>query len=706
MAAGSFLFENKLRPGCYIQIKGVPKASANMSERGTAVILMNADSGGLLTEISANDILTGGSSAKGFPLSMFTDTKSILNYVYPYVNKLFIGRLNSGGTKAQAVVLGGPTKAHGEYPVLRCTAATAGTSGNDIKLSIYKEPSYDICVEVYTGDTRIGTAKANYGSPDIIPGYNLDGMILDNPNEDSVEDYVTGLGAIAAADIPDKDHAIVIQLSGGDASTKAVGVYESPNPSLTIEAANSGTVGNNLRLEIYQVSSGVNVDIYDSGSVVFTSYINIESSEDGTYIDADTLNALTDDGYGVAITNFVSFTGNMIVPQGSTDESPLVIQLSGGLAGGGSGDPLLTAKANYDGTFGNGLSVMIVAEASGEGKYKGQGFFVRTSLNGEVVDEQNVKLPSELRDNDYLQFIKADGLSALSAVAAVDLAGGANGSESDSNLTKILGKLTGLSWNTLGFCGKDDNKSVIDTYIKNLRENKGKYRQAVLFNNSSSDYEGVVSPFQAFAVDDDDVDWLETPSEDADEEVARQAELRLRQMFAVGFVTAITAGSDVNISNTYAPVPANVIEVIPAPDEDEDVEEDLRVGLLTFTHNSRNQIVIEKDINTLHTYTQTRTAPFSKNRVIRCLDELSNTKVMVWEEMFIGKIDNNVTGRNLLKSQILAIIQNLVKLGALNESDTQIVVEPGDDPDKVRSYETVRPIDAMEQLYSYVTVLG
>ena len=44
MAAGSFLFENKLRPGCYIQIKGVPKASSNMSERGTVVILMNADS--------------------------------------------------------------------------------------------------------------------------------------------------------------------------------------------------------------------------------------------------------------------------------------------------------------------------------------------------------------------------------------------------------------------------------------------------------------------------------------------------------------------------------------------------------------------------------------------------------------------------------------------------------------------------------------
>lgn len=478
MAAGSFLFENKLRPGCYIQIKGVPKASANMSERGTVVILMNADSGGLLTEISANDILTGGSSAKGFPLSMFTDTKNILNYVYPYVNKLIIGRLNYGGTAASARILG-------------------------------------------------------------------------------------------------------------------------------------------------------------------------------------------------------------------TSESPQ-----------------LTATANYSGTFGNGLSVIIVAEATGEGKYKGQGFFVRTSLNGEVVDEQNIKLPNELRDNDYLSFTKADSLTALSAVAAVDLAGGTNGTESDGNLTKILGKLTGMSWNTLGFCGKDTNRAVIDTYIKNIRENKGKYRQGVLFNNGSSDYEGIISPFQAFAVDDDDVDWLDTESTDPTEEAERLAALRLRQMFAVGFVAAITAGSDVNISNTYAPVPANVIEVIPAPDEDEDVEADLRLGLLTFTHNSKNRIVIEKDINTLHTYTQTRTVPFSKNRVIRCLDELSNTKVMVWEEMFIGKIDNNATGRNLLKSQIMTIIQNLVKVGALNESDTVIIVEQGDDPDKVRSYETVRPIDAMEQIYSYVTVLG
>lgn len=479
MAGGSFNFENKVRPGCYVQIKGVPKASANMSERGTVVVLMNADSGALVTELSSNDILTGGSAAKGFPTSTFTDTKSILNYVYPYVNKIIVGRLNSGGKKATAVVL-------------------------------------------------------------------------------------------------------------GEASS-----------------------------------------------------------------------------------------------------------------------PKLSATSKYAGLAGNNLSVMIIAEKSGEGKFKGEGFFVRTSLSGEVVEEQNIKSPTDLKDNDYLVFTKASDLTTLSAVAGVDLAGGTNGAESSDNLTKVLNRISGMSWNTLGFCGDDKNRPLIESYIRNLRENKGKYRQAVLFNSGTSDYEGIISPYQAFAVDDDDIEALETEiSGDEDAENARKEALHLRQMFAVGFVAALTAGSDVNISNTYANVPANVINVIPVIDEDEDVEGKLKEGILTFTHNSRNQIVVEKDINTLHTYTQTRTAPFSKNRVIRTLDELSNTKVQIWEEMFIGKIDNNVTGRNLLKSQILSIVQNLVKLGALNESDTQIVVEQGDDVDKVRSYETVRPIDSMEQLYSYVTVLG
>lgn len=473
MAAGSFLFENKLRPGCYIQIKGVPKASSNMSERGVVVILMNADSGGLVTEISANDILTGASASKGFPLSMFTDTKSILNYVYPYVNKIVIGRLNAGGTKAQVYVL-------------------------------------------------------------------------------------------------------------GDSETTAS----------------------------------------------------------------------------------------------------------------------LLAQANFGGTAANKLSVVIVAEASGEGKYHGEGFFVRTTLDGELVDEQNVKLPSELKANDYISFTVGETLAALSAVAAKDLVGGTNGTESDSNLTNILSKLTTMAWNTLGFCGKDTNRSVIETYINNLREKKGKYRQGVVFNYTAADYEGIISPFQAFAVDDDDIEALEAGGAGVADAIA------LRQRFVIGFVAAITAGADVNISNTYHAVPSNVTAVIPIYDEDEDVDSYLENGAFIFTHDSKGNIVVEKDVNTLHTYTQKRTPPFSKNRVIRALDEMSNTKVQIWESDFIGKIDNNDMGRTLLYNQIVKIIKTLISIGAFAESDYSVVVEQGDDVDKVRTYEQVRPVDSMEQLYSYVTVLG
>lgn len=255
---------------------------------------------------------------------------------------------------------GGATKAHGAYPVLRATAEAAGASGNDLKLLIYKEPTYDICVDVYTGNTRIGTAKENYGSPDIIPGFNLDGMILDNYNEDSVENYVTCLGAIAASDIPNKDNAIVIQLSGGDASTKAVGIYESPNPSLTIEAAASGSAGNSLMVEIYDNGSSIVVDIYNGSDEVFSSYFNAAAGEYGTYISANTLNALTDSGLhdGVAITDFVSFTGGMTIPPGYTDKSPIDIQLSGGSDGGEGYEeaPLFQSRDEINATLGaNGL---------------------------------------------------------------------------------------------------------------------------------------------------------------------------------------------------------------------------------------------------------------------------------------------------------------------------------------------------------------
>lgn len=556
MAAGSFLFENKLRPGCYIQIKGVPKASSDMSERGTVAILMNSDSGGLITELSANDILTGSSASKGFPLSSFTDTKSILNYVYPYVNKLVIGRLNSGGTKASVVLIRQGSGIHQMRP--------------------------------WTTDS-------------------------------------TGAGQQSAIDTDGNDY------------------YKQDGCTYTATGVPDGV-------------SDFNV-LWDSLDKIYFGYT----------VDVAPVT------FGDIKLHILSTTGT----------------------------PLLTAQAKFDGTFGNKLSVIIVAEAAGEGKYHGQGFFLRTSIDGEVVDEQNIKLPSEIKDNDYVTFIKAQGLTELSAIAAADLSGGTNGSESDTNLTKILSKLSGMAWNTLGFCGKDENRAVIETYIRNLRENKGKYRQGVIFDWENADYEGIISPFQAFAVDDDDVELLEAGS--TEEAVAA---LELRKRFVVGFVAAITAGADVNISNTYHDVPQNVIDVIPIYDEDEDVEDLLRLGAFVFSHDSDGNIVVEKDINTLHTYTQTRTQPFSKNRVIRALDELSNTKVMIWERNFIGKIDNDDMGRTLLYNQILKIVKNLINIGAFADYDYSIVVEQGEDVDKVRTYEQVRPIDSMEQLYSYVTVLG
>lgn len=342
---------------------------------------------------------------------------------------------------------GEATKAHGAYPVLRATAATAGASGNDIKLLIYKEPTYDICVDVYTGSTRIGTAKADYGSPDTIPGFYLDGMILDDYNESSVEDYATFLGTIAASDIPNQDNAIVIRLSGGDASTKAVGIYESPNPSLTVEAANSGSAGNSLMVEIYDGGSNIVVNIYNGVDEVFSSHFVAERGEYGTDISADTLNELTDDGLheGVAITDFVSFTGDITISSEYTSESPVVIQLSGGEdAGSGSGSAYVEGT-DYEAAFDDDGYLVITSLKNIDGTYKiptGEAIaFSAQKLNPAAVDVGDViggvdvsgnKSGFELVDECFPRFrlvpglLLAPGYSGNAGLAAVMAAKAAN----------------------------------------------------------------------------------------------------------------------------------------------------------------------------------------------------------------------------------------------------------------------------------------
>ena len=117
---------------------------------------------------------------------------------------------------------------------------------------------------------------------------------------------------------------------------------------------------------------------------------------------------------------------------------------------------------------------------------------------------------------------------------------------------------------------------------------------------------------------------------------------------------------------------------------------------------------IEKDINTLHSPYPSADVnySFTKNRVIRTLDGINNDIKALFEETFIGKVDNNGDGRNVFKASVISYLLTLQDMAAITEfnSATDIEVLAGNEIDSVVVNLAVKPVDSMEKLYMTVYV--
>ena len=114
---------------------------------------------------------------------------------------------------------------------------------------------------------------------------------------------------------------------------------------------------------------------------------------------------------------------------------------------------------------------------------------------------------------------------------------------------------------------------------------------------------------------------------------------------------------------------------------------------------------MEQDIDTLTSFSETRTQPFSKNRVVRVLDAIGNDLKATLEGM-IGKVSNNADGLQLIRADAIAYFKLLESLSAVRDFDpeTDITVDYGDTSDSVVVTVFVRPVDAVEKIYITVTV--
>ncbi len=122
LGGGSFLVQNKVLPGSYINFVSAARASASLSDRGTATMPLELDWGeeGRIFEVTSEDLQKNSLAIFGYP---YTHEKlKGLRDLFLNAKTLYAYRLNKG------------VKAANEFAVARC----GGARGNDIRIVIAK----------------------------------------------------------------------------------------------------------------------------------------------------------------------------------------------------------------------------------------------------------------------------------------------------------------------------------------------------------------------------------------------------------------------------------------------------------------------------------------------------------------------------------------------------------------------------------------
>ena len=335
---------------------------------------------------------------------------------------------------------------------------------------------------------------------------------------------------------------------------------------------------------------------------------------------------------------------------------------------------VLTAVAKYPGTTGNEIKVTVVNDSPSAGKST-----VSVSVRG-VVKETGVvdtNSPSSLEEfgSSFVDFVDVAGVTI--PAGTFTLVGGANGTVEDSIYTTFFSLLTVKQWQALAIQSVAETvPALIEAKIRSMRDSLGRKVQGVVYNDTSADYEGIISVKQGFktAVDTVGLD-----------------------LFPV-WVASQTAGVGVDESKTSFVIPG-ATEITNFIAEDAIVSQ-LAEGWFLLSYRQDGAVCVEQDINSLHTFTDDRNYVFSKNRVVRCLDGISNLIAFRFNSNYAGKVDNSVMGRNLFKSEIIADMDYFLALGAIQDfASSDVEVLPGETIESVVADVAVQPVDSMEKLY-------
>lgn len=326
------------------------------------------------------------------------------------------------------------------------------------------------------------------------------------------------------------------------------------------------------------------------------------------------------------------------------------------------------ATAKCSGTRGNNIKVIIQANVDEESKYD-----VTTMIDDKKVDTQTVATASELIDNDYLEFKKE---ATLQVTAGTALTSGANGeAATGENHQTFLNKLESYTFNALGCTSKDTSISnLYVAFTKRMRNEMGVKFQTVVYNNQAND-EGIVN--------------LKNATEE--EETA-----------LIYYTTGIIAGCAINKSNTNSVYYGEY--TVKADYTQSELEAAILNGEFVY-HKVGEEIRVLEDINSLKDTTGEKGEEFKSNQTIRVLDQVATDTAVIFNTKYLGKIQNNESGRVSLWNDIVTLYKEYATLQAIENFESEdIEIAQGNDKKSVVVNGSIQPVNCMEKLYMTIVV--
>lgn len=394
----------------------------------------------------------------------------------------------------------------------------------------------------------------------------------------------------------------------------------------------------------------------------------------------------------------------------------LLNDFTGGAKSTATKTGVYTINAKYEGEQGNNISVSFVPSPLADGANT-QDVTVTTLFGTKQVDQAKITLPlankeaitaAELTDEKQLE-VHNDYVDITFGTNPADVTKELNGKGEYPLYTAIFNGLTQSAVNVTLTGGTNGTNNVVDDmhdYLENeyyavattagweessnihkllveeiklLRENVGIKVRGVVPNATGVvyNYEGVSTVLNGYVLNDGTV---------------------ISPNIAAARFAGMSASATPDQALTYTQLD-DAVEARPKLNNDKTIEA-LNAGQIVFTTRAGNRVVIEQDINSLTKYTSTKPKDFSKNRIIRTLDEICTNTTQTFETSFLGKVSNNEAGRNVFKANRIGYLTGLQNQNMIRDfENSDLTLSQGDEKDAVLMELYVTPVDAMEKLY-------